>query len=69
MTKLLCGCVLIFIATEQQQCSKYKYNWKMGNIKLMYTDVYSLLMVNFKVGDIRILSNFFKMDHADLEWP
>ena len=35
----------------------------------MYSDIYSLLMVNFKVCDIRILSNFFKMDHTDLEWP
>ena len=35
----------------------------------MYTDIFCLLMVNFKVGDIGILSNFFKMDHADLEWP
>lgn len=35
----------------------------------MYTDIYSLLMVNFKVGDIRILSNLFKTDHVDLEWP
>ena len=35
----------------------------------MYTNIYGLLMVNFKVGDIRILLNLFKMDHVDLEWP
>ena len=34
----------------------------------MYTDINSLLMVNLKVDDIRILWNLFKTDHADLEW-
>ena len=34
----------------------------------MYTDIYSLLMVNSQVDDIRIW-NLFKTDHADLEWP
>lgn len=42
MTKLLCGCVLIFIATEQQQRSKYN---TIGKREIyMYTDIYSLLM-------------------------
>ena len=41
MTKLLCGCVLIFIATEQQQRSKYKYIIEKQEI-YMYTDIFCL---------------------------
>ena len=44
MTKLLCGYVLIFIATEQQQRSKYKYNWKTGNIHVHW----HILLINGK---------------------